>query len=50
MPGLKNLDTIDPFHVKKVHLEQNNPNINMKLDAKDITVTGLSQTKITKAR
>ncbi|XP_065358846.1 protein takeout [Calliphora vicina] len=49
IPGLKNLGSIDPFHVKKVNLEQNNQNINLKINLKDVIFTGLSQTTITKA-
>ncbi|XP_023307738.2 protein takeout-like [Lucilia cuprina] len=49
IPGLKNFGSIDPFHVKKIHLEQNNPNINFKMDLKDVIITGLGQATIAKA-
>ncbi|KNC20584.1 hypothetical protein FF38_00427 [Lucilia cuprina] len=49
IPGLKNFGSIDPFHVKKIHLEQNNPNINFKMDLKDVIITGLGHATIAKA-
>lgn len=49
IPGLKTLGSIDPFRIKKVHLEQDNPNVNLKMELKDAIVTGLSKSTLTKA-
>ncbi|KAM7361046.1 protein takeout-like isoform 2-T2 [Cochliomyia hominivorax] len=49
VPGLKSLGSIDPYRVKKIHLEQDSHNINLKVDLKDAIFTGLSKSSVIKA-
>ncbi|XP_036325285.1 circadian clock-controlled protein daywake-like [Rhagoletis pomonella] len=49
VPGLKGLSSIDPFHVKRVRLSQQTPNLaDIKAELTNVTVYGMSDTKVLK--
>lgn len=46
VPGLKTVGKIDPFNVKKIHLEQSQGNVDFKADFKNVVVNGLSHAQV----